>query len=263
MEKFNICNGQRISMEHTTLVIAINAQTKPVYRRHVILIYLLLMKAAVFSQQAQDTAHVAGVKAELQQLWNDMQSAAVKKDRTALERFYADEFIFIHSSGQEDNKQRRIANILSMNDYTPAAMPSFEELLLYGNVAVLRVKGFNRGTTIFVKRNDQWQVMQVQSTTLPPERKAIRLDAKVLQQYVGKYEQAPGVFTMITLENDTLRAKGVGRPQVPILPLSDSVFFVKDNLGEFTFYKNDNNMVTHYILRVGGRETRGTKRSED
>ena len=64
---------------------------------------------------------------------------------------------------------------------------------------------------------------------------------------------------MISFENDTLRAKGANRPQVAILPLSDTVFVVKDNVGEFTFYKDDKGQVTHYILRVNGREIKGAK----
>jgi hypothetical protein len=85
------------------------------------------------------------------------------------------------------------------------------------------------------------------------------LDPETLQQYVGRYNQAPGVFTMITFENDTLQAKGANRQQIAILPPSDSVFSVKDNAGEFAFYKDGNNQVTHYILRVPGREINGRK----
>lgn len=227
--------------------------------RNSFLIVLLLMNTVVFSQPAPDPARTTKAKEELQKLWNDMQDAAVKKDRKALESFFADEFVFIHSSGQEDNKQRRISNILSITDYTPAPMPSFDELFVYGDVAVLRAKGVARGTTIYAKKNGQWQVIQVQSTAMPPERKVIKLDATILQQYVGKYEQAPGVFTLITFENDTLRVKGATRPQIPILPLSDTLFFVKDNVGEFTFYKDAANKVTHYVLRVNGREIKGVK----
>lgn len=220
--------------------------------------FMLLINVLSYGQPA-DQSKTAKVKEELQKLWNDMQDASMKKDRKALESFYADEFVFIHSSGQEDNKQRRIANILSVNDYTPAPMPSFDELLVYEDVAVLRVRGVNRGTTIYTKKNGQWRVVQVQSTAIPPERKTVKLDQKILQQYVGKYEQAPGVFTMITFENDTLRAKGMNRPQVAILPLSDTLFYVKDNVGEFTFYKEDKGKVTYYILRANGREIKGTK----
>ena len=218
-----------------------------------------LLTTLAYSQSATDANSTAKVKNELEKLWNNMQDASVKKDRKALESFYADEFLFIHSSGQEDNKQRRIDAILSVNDYKPAPMPSFDELYVYGDVAVLRAKAANRGTTIYAKKNGEWKVVQVQSTALPPPRNTVKLDPKTVQQYVGKYEQAPAVFTLISFENDTLRAKGANRPQVAILPLSDNVFVVKDNVGEFTFYKDDKGQVTHYILRVNGREIKGTK----
>ncbi len=221
--------------------------------------FFVLLNTLAYSQSTTTSNSTSNVKNELEKLWNNMQDAAVKKDRKALEHFYADEFLFIHSTGQEDNKQRRIANILSINDYKPAPMPTFDELYVYGDVAVQRAKGMVRGTTIYAKKNGDWQVVQIQSTALPPERKIIKLDSKTLQQYVGKYEQAPGVFTLISFENDTLRAKGANRPQVAILPLSDNVFAVKDNVGEFTFYKDDQGRVTHYILRVSGREIKGTK----
>ena len=126
-------------------------------------------------------------------------------------------------------------------------------------MAILRAKGFNRGTTIYAKKNGQWQVVQVQATALLPERKSIKLDVKTLDQYVGKYEPSPGVFTMITRQGDTLIVKGMNRPPVMIIPMSDIQFYVKDNVGEFTFYKDEKGAVTHYILRVSGRETKGTK----
>jgi len=223
------------------------------------LLFCFLLSNLARTQPATDPSQITKVTAELQKLWNDMQDASVNKDRKALERFYADEFIFIHARGQEDNKQQRIGNILSTADYVRAPMPSFEELYVYGDVAVLRAKGATRGTSIFVRKNGQWQLVQVQSTDVPQGRQTVKLDQKILQQYVGKYEQAPGVFTMITFENDTLRAKGANRPQIPILPLSDTLFYVKDNIGEFTFYKDDRGKVTHYILRVNGREIKGTK----
>ena len=226
-----------------------------------ILLFILVFLAASFAYSQQPASHatIAKVREELQKLWADLQDASVKKDRKMLENYYADEFIFIHSHGQEDNKQRRIDKILSVNDYVSAPMPSFDELYVYGDVAVLRAKGPDRGTTIFAKKNGQWQIVQVQSTIIPQERKPVKLDPKVLDQYVGKYEQSAGVFTLITKQGDTLFAKGMNRPQVMLVAMSDTVFQVKDNIGVFTFYKDENKKVTHYILRVNERETKGTK----
>ena len=130
--------------------------------------FFVLLNSLAYCQSATTPNNASKVKNELEKLWNIMQDASVKKDRKALESFYADEFLFIHSSGQEDNKQRRIDAILSVNDYKPAPMPSFDELYVYGDVAILRAKAANRGTTIFAKKNGEWQVVQVQSTALPP-----------------------------------------------------------------------------------------------
>ena len=227
--------------------------------RILLLIPAFLAASLAYSQQPADQTKIAKVKEELQKLWTGIQDASVKKDRKALENYYADEFLFIHSHGQEDDKQRRIDKILSVNDYVAAPMPSFDELYVYGDVAVLRAKGTDRGTTIFAKKNGQWQIVQVQSTTIPLQPKSVRLDPKILDQYVGRYEQSPGVFTLITKQGDTLFAKGMNRPQVMLVPISDSVFQVKDNIGVFTFYRNENRKVAHYILRVNERETKGTK----
>jgi hypothetical protein len=202
---------------------------------------------------------VDSVRQELKKLWVEAQDAALKKDRKALERIYGDEFIFIHSSGEANTKAEWISRILSIENYTAAPMPSFDELYVYRDVALLRVKGLNRGTTVYARKNGQWQVVQVQSTIMPPERKTVTVDSKILDQYVGKYEQAPGVFTMITKQNDTLMAQGMNRPKVVLLPLSEARFVVKDNVGEFTFFKDEKGLVTHFILTVNGREVKGTK----
>jgi hypothetical protein len=207
-----------------------------------------------FAQNNMDS-----VKEELKKLWAVAQTAAQKKDRQTLERVYADEFLFIHSSGEVDNKSLWINNILSIQNYSIAPAPTFDELYVYGEAAVLRVKGRNTGTTIYAKKNGQWQVVQVQSTQLPPERKLVKIDPKILDQYVGKYEQAPGVYTTISKEGDTLMAQGMNRPKVILLPLSDTKFAVKDNIGEFTFYKNEKGSITYFILNVNGREVKGTK----
>lgn len=60
--------------------------------------FMLLINVLSYGQPA-DQSKTAKVKEELQKLWNDMQDASMKKDRKALESFYADEFVFIHSSG--------------------------------------------------------------------------------------------------------------------------------------------------------------------
>jgi hypothetical protein len=64
-----------------------------------------------------------------------------------------------------------------------------DSLMLFGDVVVLRhtVRG-SAVTSIVVKRNGQWQLLQAQSTRLAAERKPINLDPKLFDSFLGKYQ---------------------------------------------------------------------------
>jgi hypothetical protein len=63
--------------------------------------FFVLLNTLAYSQSTTTPGSTNKVKNELETLWNNMQDAAVKKDRKALESFYADEFLFIHSSARK------------------------------------------------------------------------------------------------------------------------------------------------------------------
>ena len=52
-----------------------------------------------------------GAEQELITLENDWSQASVKRDATALPRFYADDYIFTDQDGVVSNKSKEIANI--------------------------------------------------------------------------------------------------------------------------------------------------------
>ena len=211
---------------------------------------VFLMTPFALGQAGGDPNKDVRVKEELRKLWLANQEAGSKKDRAALERVYADEFLFIHSTGGRENKTEHINAILSISSYSPAPVPEFDQLHVYGDVAVLRasLRGL-LGTTIYAKKGGQWQIVQIQSTRLPPERKAINVDPKILDSYVGKYEFATGVRTTITREGGTLTAQSPGRPKFVLLPASETQFFGEGNEPEWTFYKDEKGQVTHLIVR--------------
>ena len=73
------------------------------------------------------------------------------------------------------------------------AVPSFDQLTIYGDLAILRATEGRRGlfaTTVFAKRDGRWQFVHAQGTLLPGERKPIALDPKALDAFVGNYEFA-------------------------------------------------------------------------
>jgi hypothetical protein len=163
---------------------------------------LFLLAPSAPGQASGNPSRAHETKEELRKLFSELNEAIIKHDRAALERIYADEFQFIHSTGSVIDKASQISGILANSpalSSSPVPVPSFDQLRVYGDVAVL--KGSSRGvvgTDIYVKRGGRWQIVQVQGTRLPPERKPIQLDPNVLDSFIGKYEFAPGAFATVT-----------------------------------------------------------------
>lgn len=214
---------------------------------------VLLVSPSAFGQITGEPSN-SSIKEELRKLFSDLNEAISKRDRPALERIYADEFQFVHTTGGVADKTAQINNILA-NDRpstAPVATPTFEGLLVYGDMAIFRTleRGV-AGTNIYAKKSGRWQIVQVQGTRLPPERKPIKLDPKALDAYLGKYEFSLGAFTTVTKEGDALSWKPAGRAKSTLIPLSDSRFYSKENDAEMTFSKDEKGQVTGVVLRLG------------
>jgi CubicO group peptidase (beta-lactamase class C family) len=94
---------------------------------------------------------------------------------------------------------------------------------------------------------------------IPRERVAIKVDAKILQQYAGKYELRPGFELTITLEGGQLMSQATGQQKAEIYPESETKFFLRVADAQITFVKDAAGKVTHLILHQGGRDTPGKK----
>jgi hypothetical protein len=215
---------------------------------------ILFLTVVTSAQATSDANRQAKVKEELQKLFADLNEAIVKKDRAKLERVYADEFQFIHGNGYVVTKTAQIDGIMANTPLssTPVPVPSFDPLLLYGDVAVFRDTVRNvAGTNIYVKKNGQWQIFQVQGTRLAPQRNAVKIDPQLLDSFLGRYEFGPGAVATVTREGDVLKWRGGNRLPAELVPLSDTRFFGKENDSEMTFTKNDNGQVTDVVLKLG------------
>ena len=218
------------------------------------LIAVASAQATNATQPTSDANRQAKVKEELQQLFADLNQAITKKDRAALERIYADEFQFIHGNGYVVKKTAQIDGIMGNDPVssTPVSAPSFDPLLLFGDVAMFRDTGRGvAGTNIYVKKDGRWQILQVQGTRLAPPRNAVKIDPQLLDSFLGRYEFAPGAVATVTKEGDALRWRGGNRLPVTLVPLADSRFFAKETDSEMTFIKNDKGQVTDVVLKFG------------
>ena len=204
-------------------------------------------------------------KEEIQKLFSDLNEAITKKDRPRLEQLYADEFQFIRPSGGVINKVTQITGIMSNDPLssTPIPAPAIESLMVYGDVVVSRhtVRG-TAVTSIFVKKDGGWRLLQAQGTRLAPERKPITLDPKLLDSFVGKYEFGPNAIATLTREGEALKWRGGNRMPVTLVPLSETHFFAKETETEMMFVKSEQGQVTGVVLRLGSCQDSRAKKIE-
>lgn len=229
-----------------------------------IAIVLLLATPAVAQAQGHG-AKEETTKEEIQKLFSDLNDAITKRDRPRLEQLYADEFQFIRPSGGVINKVTQISGIMNNDPIssTPIPAPAIESLMVYGDVVVSRhtVRG-TAVSSIFVKKDGHWQLLQAQGTRLAPERKPISLDPKLLDAFVGQYEFGPNAIATVTREGDAIRWRGGNRMPVTLVPLSQTQFFAKETETEMMFVKNDNGQVTGVVLRLGSCQDSKAKKIE-
>src|SRR5204862_7684231 len=118
---------------------------------------------------------------EIIKLEQTVTDAQFKKDRAALERLLADDYLYTHSNGSVLNKAQEIAESMSGDVQWTDAKFADLKLRIFGDVAVLTgrqtiqgaakgyVPGPRRITDIFVRRNGRWQWLGGQATLEPTE----------------------------------------------------------------------------------------------
>ena len=79
-----------------------------------------------------------------------------------------------------------------------------------------------------------------------------KVDPKVFDAYVGRYELAPALVITISREGDRLMAQASGQQRFALYPQSETSFFAKEIELRMTFVKDDKGQVTHVVVNQGG-----------
>ncbi len=87
----------------------------------------------------------------------------------------------------------------------------------------------------------------------------IKVDQKILEQYVGEYAIAPEFTFVITRVEDQLFLLATGQEQVEIFAEAENKFFLKVNDAELEFISDDSGNIVKAILNQGGRTTDAKK----
>jgi hypothetical protein len=85
----------------------------------------------------------------------------------------------------------------------------------------------------------------------PLEHTVAKVDPKVFDGLVGKYELAPGFILTITREGDTLFSQATGQGRIQMFPESERDYFVKVVDAQVTFVTDGKGRATELILHQG------------
>ncbi len=93
-----------------------------------------------------------------------------------------------------------------------------------------------------------------ESWSMPPVRRAVKVDPAVYDAYVGRYEINPSVAITVTREGDQLAVQATGQPKDLAVPESESMFFSRVSAARLSFMKDASGKVDRLVIHDNDRD---------
>jgi serine-type D-Ala-D-Ala carboxypeptidase/endopeptidase len=91
------------------------------------------------------------------------------------------------------------------------------------------------------------------------EHKQVKVDPKLFDGYVGRYQLAPNFDITITKDGDHLFEQATGQPKFEIFAEGDREYFLKVVDAQITFVTDSKGHATELILHQNGRDAHGNR----
>jgi ketosteroid isomerase-like protein len=111
----------------------------------------------------------------------------------------------------------------------------------------------SRFTDVFARRGGRWLLVVHHETPIPNARRvAVKVDPAVFDAYTGEYQLPLNQIVKIKREGDKLMEQWPGATEYSEeVPVSDSTFVARGELGEVIYVKDESGKVSHFIVRTG------------
>lgn len=103
------------------------------------------------------------------------------------------------------------------------------------------------------------KLIQGVNYVVPIKRKAITLDPKFLDDYVGRYELNEDIDVRITKEDSRLFVQATGQARIEIFPEKKDEFFLKVADIQISFVRSEEGQVKELIIHQGEQDTPAKK----
>lgn len=97
------------------------------------------------------------------------------------------------------------------------------------------------------------------AASAPKERKAIAVDPKLFEGYVGRYQLAPNFILTVTREGSHLFVQATGQPNFEVFPESEREYFYKVVDAQITFQTDTHGRATELVLHQNGADIPGKR----
>jgi hypothetical protein len=104
-------------------------------------------------------------------------------------------------------------------------------------------------TETYVRRAGDWLLVAGADTVIPPEPTAVKVDPRLFDEYVGKYQYTPGSVDTVTREGDRFFVQPSGEPRVELFAENESTYFAKGEPWRVVFVRGPGGAVTSLIFR--------------
>jgi len=192
-----------------------------------------------------------------------MFDGVAKGDQTPWKKYYADDAMYFDEKGRNMNKAALVADVTPLpTGYSGSIKVGAAQSRIEGDVAILSydldetetVYGQNmtaryHGTDTWMRRNGEWKIIAGQMLRYYEDPAPGVVDARRFGEYVGKYEEAPGVSATVSVEGGQLVRERENRPKDVLIPEASDVFFRKGVEGRIVFRRTAEGKVDALIDR--------------
>ena len=238
-----------------------------------LILSLLLTLTPAAAQTGNDRAASDGqpnVEQELKALVREMHDTLLRCDKERLFSFFADEFIGTSFEGFTINKENLVKTFRCPTAEAEITRDLKEHKIRHsGDTFIVSYQVTERVemgekkssaqylyTDTFVRRDGRWQMISSHATRALPERKVVKLDPAIYDDYAGRYASEPSSVFIVTREGDRLMGQAPNGEKVELLPENETTFFLGGRNIQVVFERGKTGQVVRMIVKRGGDDLR-------
>lgn len=113
---------------------------------------------------------------------------------------------------------------------------------------------------VYVRQRGRWRLQTMTAVRVPEAPQVIEVSAERLQDYVGSYEFAPGLISVVSLDGAQLVEQTTGQQRTELMPIGPDAFYAPpDVAARVTFERDAAGRVITQVYSADGQTFRAPR----